>query len=120
MTGGSGNASVFCCSVQVRGHAVIVLKFGGTSVGTVDKVRDAAGIIEQQPQPRAAIVSAASGVTNMLLEAAGLAANGDHGGAAVEATRATAAAPSRSPDARPAARSVGAAHSGGWYLASSR
>ena len=61
---------------------MIVLKFGGTSVGTVDKVRDAASIIERQSTPRAAIVSAASGVTNMLLEAAELAACGDPDGAA--------------------------------------
>jgi aspartate kinase len=59
---------------------MIVLKFGGTSVGTIEKVRDSAEIIEQQPVPRAAIVSAASGVTNMLLEAAGLAASGDESG----------------------------------------
>lgn len=60
---------------------MIVLKFGGTSVGTIDKVRDAASIIERQPSPRAAVVSAASGVTNMLLEAAALAADGDADGA---------------------------------------
>jgi aspartate kinase len=60
---------------------MIVLKFGGTSVGTVDKVRDAAAIIEQQPAPRAAVVSAASGVTNMLLEAAARAAGGEVPGA---------------------------------------
>ena len=60
---------------------MIVLKFGGTSVGSLEKVRDAAAIIEQQPQPRAAVVSAASGVTNMLLEAAVHAASGDSAGA---------------------------------------
>ena len=49
---------------------MIVLKFGGTSVGDLNRVRDAAAIIEAQPQPRAAVVSAASGVTNLLLEAA--------------------------------------------------
>ena len=53
---------------------MIVLKFGGTSVGTLQKVHDAATIIEQQSFPRAAVVSAASGVTNMLLEAANHAA----------------------------------------------
>jgi aspartate kinase len=56
---------------------MIVLKFGGTSVGTPEKVRDAAAIVEQQPEPRAAVVSAASGVTNLLLEAAQYAAAGD-------------------------------------------
>ena len=54
---------------------MIVLKFGGTSVGNLDRVRDAASIIEAQPEPRAVVVSAASGVTNLLLEAARLAAS---------------------------------------------
>ena len=55
---------------------MIVLKFGGTSVGDLNRVRDAAAIIEAQPKPRAAVVSAASGVTNLLLEAAAAAAHG--------------------------------------------
>jgi aspartate kinase len=59
---------------------MIVLKFGGTSVGTLEKVRDAAAIIAQQPAPRAAVVSAASAVTNMLLEAAAHAAENDVAG----------------------------------------
>ena len=53
---------------------MIVLKFGGTSVGDVNRVRDAAAIVESQPSPRAVVVSAASGVTNLLLEAAAQAA----------------------------------------------
>lgn len=60
---------------------MIVLKFGGTSVGNAERVADAASIIEAQPIPRAAVVSAASGVTNMLLDAAAKAAAGDLGGA---------------------------------------
>lgn len=55
---------------------MIVLKFGGTSVGNAERVADAASIIEGRPQPRAAVVSAASGVTNLLLEAASAAAEG--------------------------------------------
>ncbi|MGH2547769.1 MAG: aspartate kinase [Thermomicrobiales bacterium] len=55
---------------------MIVLKFGGTSVGDANRVNDAAAIIEAQPLPRAAVVSAASGVTNLLLEAAAAAAVG--------------------------------------------
>src|SRR5688572_2476220 len=60
---------------------MIVLKFGGTSVGSLERVRDAASIIEAQPLPRAAVVSAAGGVTNLLLDAAEHAANGDAEGA---------------------------------------
>src|SRR3954449_12723740 len=58
-------------------HGMIVLKFGGTSVGSLERVRNAADIIEAQPQPRAVVVSAASGVTNLLLEAAAKSASGD-------------------------------------------
>lgn len=61
---------------------MIVLKFGGTSVGNAERVADAASIIELQPHPRAAVVSAASGVTNLLLEAANASASGDRDRAA--------------------------------------
>lgn len=59
--------------------AVIVLKFGGTSVGDADRVRDAATIAMLQPAPRVVVVSAASGVTNLLLDASRAAAAGDEG-----------------------------------------
>jgi len=49
---------------------MIVLKFGGTSVGDVGRVREAAAIVEGQPRPPVAVVSAVGGVTNLLLEAA--------------------------------------------------
>jgi bifunctional aspartokinase / homoserine dehydrogenase 1 len=66
-----------------------VLKFGGTSVGNAERVRQVCGIVEAQPLPRAVVVSAAGGVTNLLLEAAGCAARGDGAGraAAVQAIR---------------------------------
>jgi aspartate kinase len=56
---------------------VIVLKFGGTSVGNAERVREAGAIAEAQPAPRTVVVSAASGVTNLLLEAARAAAAGN-------------------------------------------
>ncbi len=49
---------------------MIVMKFGGTSVGDATRLHQVAAIIEAQPAPRAAVVSAASGVTNLLLDAA--------------------------------------------------
>jgi len=49
---------------------MIVMKFGGTSVGDAARLHQVAAIIETQPAPRAAVVSAASGVTNLLLDAA--------------------------------------------------
>ncbi len=53
---------------------MIVMKFGGTSVGDAVRVHQVAAIIEAQPLPRAAVVSAATGVTNLLLDAARAAA----------------------------------------------
>jgi aspartate kinase len=53
---------------------MIVMKFGGTSVADAARVRQVATIIEAQSSPRAAVVSAASGVTNKLLDAARAAA----------------------------------------------
>ncbi len=55
---------------------MIVLKFGGTSVANAERVRESARIAEMQPAPRVIVVSAASGVTNLLLEAARAAAAG--------------------------------------------
>jgi aspartate kinase len=55
---------------------VIVLKFGGTSVGSAERVREAAAIAAAQVAPRAVVVSAAAGVTNLLLDAARAAAAG--------------------------------------------
>lgn len=56
---------------------MIVMKFGGTSVGDAARVANAAAIVEHQPLPRAVVVSAAAGVTNLLLTAATAAASGD-------------------------------------------
>jgi aspartate kinase len=56
---------------------MIVLKFGGTSVANARCVRKAAQIVLNQPAPRVMVVSAASGVTNALLEAARAAARGN-------------------------------------------
>jgi len=56
---------------------MIVLKFGGTSVGDSQRVRSAAEIALLQPKPRVVVVSAATGVTNALLDAARAAARGD-------------------------------------------
>lgn len=61
---------------------MIVLKFGGTSVGSLERVREAAAIAAAQPAPRAVIVSASSGVTNLLLDAGRQAASGDRDGMA--------------------------------------
>lgn len=56
---------------------MIVLKFGGTSVANAARVHEAARIALRQPAPRVVVVSAASGVTNALLDAARAAARHD-------------------------------------------
>jgi aspartate kinase len=55
---------------------MIVMKFGGTSVADPERIREAIRIALLQPAPRVVVVSAASGVTNLLLDAARLAAGG--------------------------------------------
>ena len=55
---------------------MIVLKFGGTSVANPERINEAIRITLLQDTPRVVVVSAASGVTNLLLEAANLAATG--------------------------------------------
>jgi aspartokinase/homoserine dehydrogenase 1 len=61
--------------------SVRVMKFGGTSVGDADPLCRAAAIIDaaQREHPTLAVVSAMSGVTNALVEAARCAADGDLG-----------------------------------------
>ena len=49
---------------------LIVMKFGGTSVGTIDKINNVANIVEKQLNDKKLIVvlSAMSGVTNKMQE----------------------------------------------------
>ena len=49
---------------------LIVMKFGGTSVGSIDKINNVANIVENQSNDKKLIVvlSAMSGVTNKLQE----------------------------------------------------
>lgn len=51
-------------------HQLVVLKFGGTSVGDADARRRVLTIIEAERRPRVVVVSALSGVTDALLRAA--------------------------------------------------
>ncbi len=53
-----------------------VLKFGGSSVGTPDRIRVVKRIVESQPLPCVVVVSAFQGVTDQLHKIAELAANG--------------------------------------------
>lgn len=48
---------------------MLVMKFGGTSVGDARRVRESARIALSRPGPNVLVVSACGGVTNLLLEA---------------------------------------------------
>lgn len=54
-----------------------VLKFGGTSVGTVEALRNVKYIVEHQEEPVVVVVSALGGLTDTLIKAANLAAKND-------------------------------------------
>jgi aspartokinase/homoserine dehydrogenase 1 len=54
-----------------------VLKFGGTSVGTVDSINQVIQIISENTSPIAIVYSAMGGVTNKLIEIGNLATAGD-------------------------------------------
>jgi len=65
-------------------RGLLVMKFGGTSVGTAERLAVAADLIvqarQQEQRPVAAVVSAMSGVTDTLLETMRRAEAGDRGG----------------------------------------
>lgn len=68
--------------VQHRDSEILVMKFGGTSVGSPEAMQAVAEIImEEQPSWKGVIpvVSALNGVTNLLLDTAQKAAAGDRG-----------------------------------------
>ena len=54
-----------------------VLKFGGTSVGSVKGILSVKSIVEAQKEPVIVVVSALSGITDLLYKVSNLAAQGD-------------------------------------------
>lgn len=56
---------------------MLVMKFGGTSVGDARRVRESARIALTRPGAKVLVVSACGGVTNLLLDAARSAERGD-------------------------------------------
>ena len=54
-----------------------VLKFGGTSVGTVESLTHVKRIVESEEEPVIVVVSALGGITDMLITTAKLASKGD-------------------------------------------
>ena len=47
-----------------------VLKFGGTSVGSAQRMKDVAALVTSDGQPKIVVLSAMSGTTNTLVEIA--------------------------------------------------
>ena len=45
-----------------------VLKFGGTSVGSADRIQGVANLISSDNQPKIVVLSAMSGTTNTLVD----------------------------------------------------
>ncbi|MGN1228732.1 MAG: bifunctional aspartate kinase/homoserine dehydrogenase I, partial [Prevotella sp.] len=54
-----------------------VLKFGGTSVGSVESILSLKNIVENQSQPVIVVVSALGGITDKLIATSKLAVKGD-------------------------------------------
>ena len=63
---------------------MIVLKFGGTSVGSVENFRKVADIINDVKEPKIVVLSAMSGVTNTLVKIIENLASGDSDNAVVQ------------------------------------
>ena len=55
-----------------------VAKFGGTSVANFEAMNRCATIVEQRPNTRLVVISACSGVTNLLVELANGVSDNDH------------------------------------------
>lgn len=56
-----------------------VLKFGGTSVGTVQSISNVKKIVESSDEQCIVVVSALGGITDLLIKTAKLASLGDVG-----------------------------------------
>lgn len=54
-----------------------VLKFGGTSVGSVESILSLKGIVEKEAQPTIVVVSALGGITDKLINTSRMAVKGD-------------------------------------------
>ena len=64
---------------QTKTKYMKVLKFGGTSVGSVDSILSLKRIVESQREPLVVVVSALGGITDKLISTAQQAAAGDEG-----------------------------------------
>jgi aspartokinase/homoserine dehydrogenase 1 len=58
-------------------HAMKIMKFGGTSVGSVDSIQKVKKIVEAEQEPVIVVVSALGGITDQLIRTASMATRGD-------------------------------------------
>ncbi|MFO0414705.1 MAG: hypothetical protein ACK50E_03560, partial [Bacteroidota bacterium] len=54
-----------------------ILKFGGTSMGSAAAMKQVAGIVQQTAKPAMIVVSAMSGITDLLIKCSEKSAAGD-------------------------------------------
>src|SRR5260221_7158134 len=80
MARATGRHSSTAGRIRISGPMLLIMKFGGTSVGDGARIGKVAELVQREiAKGRQVVVvaSAMSGVTNMLIEAAKLAARGD-------------------------------------------
>lgn len=69
--------------IRTQSHVMQVFKFGGTSVGTPERMKDVCKLITDDGTPKIVVLSAMSGTTNSLVEIADYVRKGNPEGAGI-------------------------------------
>lgn len=69
--------NAYLCTQIHKLHLMKVLKFGGTSVGSVESILSVKKIVEAQSEPVIVVVSALGGITDKLIKTSQMALEGD-------------------------------------------
>ena len=67
----------YLCAALEKVHAMKIMKFGGTSVGSVDSIQKVKQIVESEKDSVIVVVSALGGITDQLIRTATMATRGD-------------------------------------------
>ena len=67
----------YLCAALEKVHAMKIMKFGGTSVGSVDSIQKVKQIVESEKEFVIVVVSALGGITDQLIRTATMATRGD-------------------------------------------
>ena len=67
----------YLCAALEKVHAMKIMKFGGTSVGSVDSIQKVKQIVESEKDSVIVVVSALGGITDQLIRTASMATRGD-------------------------------------------